>query len=206
LHVGWLRKKGYRRFDSGRRGYALACRACKHTTTTISKEEIFGFLTTHVPITQIAIFHFLLHHSVDIGLKDSIVQFGAVFFALVNDFHGLLIWVGRRHGHKGVGIEPLNVNILLIIGDRIYGEIGSGERVSLAKLSVEKFEKTGRPLRIAIDVSIWQFQILAGQGKLRHIMIGNDSDYSRWIESGCENFVLSSTPAVITFHPPAVCI
>ncbi|KAH8763400.1 hypothetical protein BGZ57DRAFT_1017914 [Hyaloscypha finlandica] len=46
----------------------------------------------------------------------------------------------------------------------IYGEIGPGERVALSKLSIEKFEQTGRPLRIAIDVSIWQFQTQAGQG------------------------------------------
>ncbi|ESZ92499.1 hypothetical protein SBOR_7124 [Sclerotinia borealis F-4128] len=46
----------------------------------------------------------------------------------------------------------------------IYGEIGPGERVALSKISIEKFEKTGVPLRIAIDISIWSFQIQAGQG------------------------------------------
>ncbi|KAB8304788.1 hypothetical protein EYC80_004134 [Monilinia laxa] len=46
----------------------------------------------------------------------------------------------------------------------IYGEIGPGERVALSKISIEKFEKTGVPLRIAIDISIWNFQIQAGQG------------------------------------------
>ncbi|CZR57963.1 related to DNA repair endonuclease rad2 [Phialocephala subalpina] len=46
----------------------------------------------------------------------------------------------------------------------IYGEIGPGERVSLNKLAIETLEKKGRPLRVAIDVSIWQFQTLAGQG------------------------------------------
>ncbi len=47
---------------------------------------------------------------------------------------------------------------------RIYGEIGPGERVAFSKLAVEKLEKTGRPFRVAIDVSIWQFQTMAGQG------------------------------------------
>jgi Holliday junction resolvase YEN1 len=47
---------------------------------------------------------------------------------------------------------------------RIYGEIGPGERVALSKLAIEKLEESGRPLRIAVDVSIWQFQIQAGQG------------------------------------------
>ncbi|KAM3076022.1 hypothetical protein ACMFMG_006466 [Clarireedia jacksonii] len=46
----------------------------------------------------------------------------------------------------------------------IYGEIGPGDRVSLVKLSIEKFERTGVPLRVAIDISIWNFQIQAGQG------------------------------------------
>jgi Holliday junction resolvase YEN1 len=53
---------------------------------------------------------------------------------------------------------------LLIKPSSIYGEIGPGERIALSKLAIEKFEETGRPLRIAIDVSIWQFQTLAGQG------------------------------------------
>ncbi|KAJ2907133.1 hypothetical protein MKZ38_007648 [Zalerion maritima] len=46
----------------------------------------------------------------------------------------------------------------------IYKEIGPGERISLSKLAVQHLEKTGRPLRVAIDVSIWQFQIRAAQG------------------------------------------
>ncbi|RDW68397.1 hypothetical protein BP5796_09054 [Coleophoma crateriformis] len=46
----------------------------------------------------------------------------------------------------------------------IYGEIGPGERVSLQKLAIDKFEQSGRPLRIAIDISIWQFQIQSGRG------------------------------------------
>lgn len=46
----------------------------------------------------------------------------------------------------------------------MYGEIGPGQRIAVSKLAVEHFEKTGRPLRLAIDVSIWQFQVQAGQG------------------------------------------
>lgn len=46
----------------------------------------------------------------------------------------------------------------------IYGELGPGERIAFAKLAVEHFERTGRPLRIAIDISIWQFQIQSGKG------------------------------------------
>ncbi|KAF1977615.1 hypothetical protein BU23DRAFT_550892 [Bimuria novae-zelandiae CBS 107.79] len=46
----------------------------------------------------------------------------------------------------------------------IYPEIGPGRRVALSKLACEKFEDTGRPLRIAVDVSIWLFQIQASKG------------------------------------------
>ncbi|KAI1780244.1 hypothetical protein F4818DRAFT_395067 [Hypoxylon cercidicola] len=45
----------------------------------------------------------------------------------------------------------------------IYKEIGTGRRISLTKLAVEKLE-TGRPLRLAIDISIWQFQVQAARG------------------------------------------
>ncbi|KAI1753134.1 hypothetical protein F4782DRAFT_498438 [Xylaria castorea] len=46
----------------------------------------------------------------------------------------------------------------------IYKEIGPGKRISLTKLAVEKLEESGRPLRIAIDISIWQFQVQAAKG------------------------------------------
>ncbi|KAF4451373.1 hypothetical protein F53441_5639 [Fusarium austroafricanum] len=46
----------------------------------------------------------------------------------------------------------------------IYQEIGEGERVALLKLAAESLEKQGRPLRIAIDIAIWQFQNQAAQG------------------------------------------
>ncbi|KAH0552950.1 hypothetical protein GP486_006853 [Trichoglossum hirsutum] len=46
----------------------------------------------------------------------------------------------------------------------IYGEIGAGERIALAKLATDKFVETGRPLRIAVDISIWQFQVQCGKG------------------------------------------
>lgn len=46
----------------------------------------------------------------------------------------------------------------------IYKELGAGERTPLSKLAVKHLEETGRPLRIAIDVSIWQFQIQSGRG------------------------------------------
>ncbi|QDS68305.1 hypothetical protein FKW77_010670 [Venturia effusa] len=46
----------------------------------------------------------------------------------------------------------------------IYKEIGPGQRIALSKLAVDKFEETGRPLRIAIDISIWLFQTQASKG------------------------------------------
>ena len=47
---------------------------------------------------------------------------------------------------------------------RVYGEIGAGVRMALSKLAVQQREATNRPLRIAIDVSIWTFQIQSGKG------------------------------------------
>ncbi|KAK3392252.1 hypothetical protein B0T20DRAFT_382874 [Sordaria brevicollis] len=46
----------------------------------------------------------------------------------------------------------------------IYKEIGPGRRVSLTALATSHLASTGRPLRLAIDISIWQFQILAARG------------------------------------------
>ncbi|KAF2233122.1 hypothetical protein EV356DRAFT_215388 [Viridothelium virens] len=46
----------------------------------------------------------------------------------------------------------------------IYKEIGPGERIALSKLAAQKYEKTGRPLRLAIDTSIWLFQVQSGKG------------------------------------------
>ncbi|KAJ4306653.1 hypothetical protein N0V88_000017 [Collariella sp. IMI 366227] len=46
----------------------------------------------------------------------------------------------------------------------IYKEIGPGQRISLCKLAVDTLEETGRPLRLAIDFSIWQFQVQAARG------------------------------------------
>ncbi|KAI9776139.1 MAG: hypothetical protein M1839_000555 [Geoglossum umbratile] len=45
----------------------------------------------------------------------------------------------------------------------IYGEI-VGERVALSKLAADKFAKTGRPFRVAVDISIWQYQVQSGRG------------------------------------------
>lgn len=46
----------------------------------------------------------------------------------------------------------------------IYKEIGKGQRVALSKFCVEHYERTSRPFRLAIDISIWLFQIQAGKG------------------------------------------
>lgn len=54
-----------------------------------------------------------------------------------------------------------------LTGSRIYNEIGPGQRIALSKLAVETYEKNGRPLRLAIDISIWLFQIQSGKGR-RH--------------------------------------
>jgi holliday junction resolvase YEN1 len=46
----------------------------------------------------------------------------------------------------------------------LLGQIGHGQRISLAKLSAEYYSKNERPFRLAIDISIWLFQIQSGKG------------------------------------------
>lgn len=49
----------------------------------------------------------------------------------------------------------------------IYGELGSGQRVSLSKLAADTLKAEGRPLRLAVDVAIWQFQAQAARGAVK---------------------------------------
>ncbi|PKY08496.1 exonuclease [Aspergillus campestris IBT 28561] len=46
----------------------------------------------------------------------------------------------------------------------LINAIGSGERISLSKLAITHFERTARPIRVAVDISIWLFQVQAGRG------------------------------------------
>ncbi|GFF90828.1 flap endonuclease GEN homolog 1 [Aspergillus udagawae] len=46
----------------------------------------------------------------------------------------------------------------------LINAIGSGERISLSKLAIIHLERTSRPIRIAVDISIWLFQVQAGRG------------------------------------------
>src|SRR5271155_768413 len=67
-----------------------------------------------------------------------------------------------------MGIPGCVVFACMRVGEANFGsilkEIGKGERIALSKLAVEHLERTRRPLRIAIDAAIWQFQNQAGQG------------------------------------------
>ena len=65
----------------------------------------------------------------------------------------------------GISGSVLDVLRLLILTlRRIWSQIGSGERIALSKLAVTHFEKHGRPLRIAVDASIWHYQTQSGKG------------------------------------------
>ncbi|KAL4775425.1 hypothetical protein BDW60DRAFT_143073 [Aspergillus nidulans var. acristatus] len=46
----------------------------------------------------------------------------------------------------------------------LINALGPGERISLSKLAISHLERTSRPIRIAVDISIWLFQIQAGRG------------------------------------------
>ncbi|KAK6346957.1 hypothetical protein TWF696_007052 [Orbilia brochopaga] len=47
----------------------------------------------------------------------------------------------------------------------LYEELGTPDRVSLAKLSIDHFRAHKRHIRVAIDISIWSFQSQAAQGR-----------------------------------------
>ncbi|KAL4998318.1 hypothetical protein BDV10DRAFT_73591 [Aspergillus recurvatus] len=46
----------------------------------------------------------------------------------------------------------------------LINALGPGERISLSKLAINHLERTSRPIRIAVDISIWLFQVQAGRG------------------------------------------
>ncbi|KAE8356537.1 hypothetical protein BDV28DRAFT_145048 [Aspergillus coremiiformis] len=46
----------------------------------------------------------------------------------------------------------------------LINAIGPGERISLSKLAITHLERTAKPIRIAVDISIWLFQVQAGRG------------------------------------------
>lgn len=46
----------------------------------------------------------------------------------------------------------------------IYKEIGPGQRIAISKLAAEHYIQHSRPFRLAIDISIWLFQIQSGKG------------------------------------------
>ncbi|KAK5110546.1 hypothetical protein LTR62_005738 [Meristemomyces frigidus] len=46
----------------------------------------------------------------------------------------------------------------------LFRELGPAPRISLAKLASDHFTTTGQPLRLAIDIQIWLFQIQCGKG------------------------------------------
>ncbi|KAJ5103552.1 hypothetical protein N7532_004081 [Penicillium argentinense] len=46
----------------------------------------------------------------------------------------------------------------------LVSAIGAGERIALSKLAVSHLERESRPIRIAVDISIWLFQVQASRG------------------------------------------
>lgn len=92
--------------------------------------------------------------------KHSFVLLATALTLIVNgeEVHGEA-WVSR--GTTPLIVQYTEANAVV----SIYREIGPGQRIALSKLAVETYEKKGRPLRLAIDVSIWLFQIQSGQGR-----------------------------------------
>ncbi|KAL2859860.1 crossover junction endodeoxyribonuclease [Aspergillus lucknowensis] len=46
----------------------------------------------------------------------------------------------------------------------LINALGPGERISLSRLAITHLERTSRPIRVAVDISIWLFQVQAGRG------------------------------------------
>lgn len=95
----------------------------------------------------------------------------------------------------------------------IYQEIGAGRRVALSKLAAEKFEETGRPLRIAIDVSIWLFQIQASKGELFSPSAGTAGEawvaklmMNRRHQPRVAHLLLPPPPPHRPLYPPRLCL
>ncbi|PYH40141.1 crossover junction endodeoxyribonuclease [Aspergillus saccharolyticus JOP 1030-1] len=42
--------------------------------------------------------------------------------------------------------------------------IGTGERIALSKLAIGHLERNARPIRVAVDISIWLFQVRSARG------------------------------------------
>ncbi|ETI25671.1 hypothetical protein G647_02445 [Cladophialophora carrionii CBS 160.54] len=57
---------------------------------------------------------------------------------------------------------PLLLLLTFLICGSLFKEIGKGERIALSRLCITHLEKHNRPLRIAIDAAIWNFQTQHG--------------------------------------------
>ncbi len=75
-----------------------------------------------------------------------------------------LLFEGFESSWESRGTQASQLVLQVLTIPRIYGQVGPGERIALSKLAVQHFEKHGRPMRIAIDASIWHFQTQSGQG------------------------------------------
>lgn len=92
----------------------------------------------------------------------------------------------------------------------IYKEIGAGQRVALAKLAVDQLEQSGRPLRLAIDISIWQFQIQAAKGSFaqKRSLTPMPSAHTgiRGVQSSRPHALLPLAPSSHPLHPSHLCV
>jgi Holliday junction resolvase YEN1 len=84
--------------------------------------------------------------------------------------HVSLHGVGTDNGYTRVSVtcrfsrHTLQCTCSLYVLLSLYQQLGSGKREALATLSLRARQKKGRPLRLAIDISIWLFQVESGQG------------------------------------------
>ena len=93
----------------------------------------------------------------------------------------------------------------------IYQELGKGQRIALAKLAAESLEKENRPLRMAIDISIWQFQTQAAKGLFYSLLSirnlnQNANDPLRWHQPRDPHPILQTRSSPRRPDPTDICL
>lgn len=85
--------------------------------------------------------------------------------------HGQICGVNHEHTRLATALAGGLLNGRIhdlekpqLTDNRLINAIGAGERVSLAKVAGLHLERTARPIRIAVDISIWLFQVQASRG------------------------------------------
>lgn len=76
----------------------------------------------------------------------------------------------HRNGRSRVSSKYMADHITADDVNSLWKHLGDGKRVSLAAFAAQFYLEHGRPLRLAVDIAIWLFQIQSGQGGTNPIL------------------------------------